>query len=352
MSQFFQNASSASGVVDSITGTNGVAVTPTTGNVTVSGVNATTSTVGVASFNSTDFTVNGSGQVSLAGSGTAAIQTINGTGPNSSGNFGLLGTANQVLITGGTNQDTISLIGPYTPTTFAANGILFGNGTSSLQATAAVDNGVLTTNATGVPSTLALTDGQIIIGSSVGAPTAGSISAGAGITITTGHNSISIAVNGAVVGQTITGNTGGAIPPSSGNWNLLGNGVVGSGTSTAGNIWVSGSGSTLTFNSTQAQFMTNYTSVLIGASPYTVLATDYYISAVSSGGAITIKLPNAPTTNRLFIIKDQSGNASADNISVTTVGGSVTIDGQTTYTISSNYASIQLLFNGTSYEVY
>ena len=65
MSQFFQNASSASGVVDSVTGTNGVTASPTTGNVVVSGVNATTSSVGVASFNPGEFTVNGAGQVSL-----------------------------------------------------------------------------------------------------------------------------------------------------------------------------------------------------------------------------------------------------------------------------------------------
>ncbi len=54
--------------VDSVTGMHGVTVSPTTGNVVVSGVNATTSSVGVASFNSSDFTVNGSGQVSLNGS--------------------------------------------------------------------------------------------------------------------------------------------------------------------------------------------------------------------------------------------------------------------------------------------
>jgi hypothetical protein len=143
------------------------------------------------------------------------------------------------------------------------------------------------------------------------------------------------------------------IPPNgAGIIFVNGNGVVSSGISLAGNLFTTGSGNTLTINFTQAQFMTNYTQVLIGASPYTVLATDYYISCVSSGGAITIKLPNAPTTNRLFIIKDNSGNASGSNISITTVGGVVTIDGQTTYKITSNFGSINLIFNGTSYEVF
>jgi len=95
-----------------------------------------------------------------------------------------------------------------------------------------------------------------------------------------------------------------------------------------------------------------YTTVNHAQSPYTVLSTDEYISCDPSSGTISILLPNAPTTYREFVIKDRTGNASTSNISVTTVGGAVTIDGQTTYTLSGNYGSISLLFNGTSYEVY
>ncbi len=53
--------------VSSVNGSNGVTASPTSGNVIVSGVNATTSTVGVASFNPLDFTVSGAGEVSLIG---------------------------------------------------------------------------------------------------------------------------------------------------------------------------------------------------------------------------------------------------------------------------------------------
>lgn len=63
---FFSGADT--GIVNSVTGTNGVTATPTTGAVTVSGVNATTSTVGVASFNPADFSVNSAGQVSTLAS--------------------------------------------------------------------------------------------------------------------------------------------------------------------------------------------------------------------------------------------------------------------------------------------
>ena len=75
------NVSSQSGVVDSVTGANGVTASPTTGNVVVSGINATTSSVGVASFNPANFTVDAGGQVSAiaGGSSIAIIQGDSGT---------------------------------------------------------------------------------------------------------------------------------------------------------------------------------------------------------------------------------------------------------------------------------
>jgi hypothetical protein len=57
----WQNAGASS--VTSVTGSNGVTASPTTGAVVVSGVNSTSTTVGVASFNATDFTVSGAGAV-------------------------------------------------------------------------------------------------------------------------------------------------------------------------------------------------------------------------------------------------------------------------------------------------
>jgi hypothetical protein len=61
------SGSGGSGVI-SVNANNGLIASPTSGSVIVSGVNATTSSVGVASFNSSDFTVSGAGQVSLASS--------------------------------------------------------------------------------------------------------------------------------------------------------------------------------------------------------------------------------------------------------------------------------------------
>lgn len=94
----------------------------------------------------------------------------------------------------------------------------------------------------------------------------------------------------------------------------------------------------------------NYIST--STTPYVVAATDYYVSMDASGGAKQVNLPNAPTTNRMFVIKDQKGNAGTNNITVTTVGGIVNIDGATTFVMNTNRQAISLVFNGTSYEIF
>ncbi len=66
-------------------------------------------------------------------------------------------------------------------------------------------------------------DGQLLIGSTT-LPhiRVNTLTAGAGITITNGSGAIMISVNNAVVGETITGDSGGALIPTAGNWNILG----------------------------------------------------------------------------------------------------------------------------------
>lgn len=85
-----------------------------------------------------------------------------------------------------------------------------------------------------------------------------------------------------------------------------------------------------------------------GAYPYNVLTTDYIVE-VDTSAARTIRLPNAPTTGQVFTIKDVTGTAAAFNISLTTVGGVVLIDGLATQTMNVNYGSITVFFSGTAY---
>ena len=73
-------------------------------------------------------------------------------------------------------------------------------------------NGVVISNTTttGALASLSLTDGQIVIGSSAGAPLAASISAGTGISVTPGHNTISIAATGSAGITNVNQNTSSA----------------------------------------------------------------------------------------------------------------------------------------------
>lgn len=86
-------------------------------------------------------------------------------------------------------------------------------------------------------------------------------------------------------------------------------------------------------------------------SDYTALASDYMFSCDVSGGVLTIDLPDAPDTGRTFVVKDIGGDANTNNITITTVGGVVTIDGAATFVMNTNYQSTTLIFNGTSYAV-
>ena len=109
-----------------------------------------------------------------------------------------------------------------------------------------------------------------------------------------------------------------------------------------------GAGSAPTF---AAINLTQISLTPVSTTPYVALTTDVYLS-VNTGTAKTIQLPNAPSSGRYFVIKDLSGTANTNNITVTTVGGAVLIDGSTSYTINLAYGSAQFIFNGTSYEVF
>jgi hypothetical protein len=145
--------------------------------------------------------------------------------------------------------------------------------------------------------------------------------------------------------ETLTGNTGGAVHANSSN-NIF---VVGDGVTCT----VVGSPSlhSLTISVlTPAVEVIPYTGVTHAQSPYTTLSTDYYISCDLTGGVITIRLPNAPATGRVYIIKDRLGLAATSNITITTPGGTVTLDGSTSFVMNTAYEAIQFVFNGTNYE--
>lgn len=123
---------------------------------------------------------------------------------------------------------------------------------------------------------------------------------------------------------------------------------------TAGYVLTStGSSSVPTWQAVSANANLTITPVAFGDSPYTVIGTDEFLSVDSTGGAITILLPDAPTTGRVIYIKDATGTAvGASSMTVTTVSGSDFIDGSTSYSINTAYQSISVVFDGANYLVF
>ncbi len=115
-------------------------------------------------------------------------------------------------------------------------------------------------------------------------------------------------------------------------------------------IATSGAGSTITITLTEVA--AEYINVTAAMSPYTVTATDYFISCDSTLGPIVINLPDSPAANRQFVIKDRLGQTAVNNIIVKSLTGAATIDTQASYTFVDNFESLECLFHGTNYEVF
>lgn len=86
----------------------------------------------------------------------------------------------------------------------------------------------------------------------------------------------------------------------------------------------------------------------VTASTYTALTTDY-ILACNRSGAIALTLISSPATGRTYRIKDISGAAVTNNITITPAAG--TIDGAVNFVINTNYGSVDVMYNGTSWSI-
>jgi hypothetical protein len=80
----------------------------------------------------------------------------------------------------------------------------------------------------------------------------------------------------------------------------------------------------------------------VTTTPYTVSGTDRVLNC-NVAGPLTINLPAASTRGGLAItVKDVSGNASVNNITVVPTGGE-TIDGQANIVLRANYGSVTIV---------
>lgn len=115
----------------------------------------------------------------------------------------------------------------------------------------------------------------------------------------------------------------------------------GSGTAvqiTNGGALVSTPGTTSSF-----EYDTINTNITISPSDtYVFIATD-----TSAARTITLPLASAVVEGRIYMIKDVTGNANANNITIA-VSGSDAIDGGTSYAMDSGYGSISVISDGVS----
>jgi len=97
----------------------------------------------------------------------------------------------------------------------------------------------------------------------------------------------------------------------------------------------------------------------VGAADYnpSILTTDYIIAMTDTAAAraviISTEDEDTGTTDnpRVLVIKDESGGAAANNITVTLESGG-TIDGAASYVINQNYQSITLYVDSVNAHIY
>lgn len=85
-----------------------------------------------------------------------------------------------------------------------------------------------------------------------------------------------------------------------------------------------------------------------GAYPYTTLDTDYLI-LVDTASARTITPYASPVAGQTYRIKDNVGSAATNNITITPSGKN--IDGAASSTINVNYGAVDIIYNGTQWNV-
>jgi hypothetical protein len=264
----------ASSLINNTTGLNNVAV----GYLSMAAVTTGDTNIALGNQSLQNFTT---------GNDNIAIGFASGssyTGAESSNilinNSGLMGETNTIRIgeqgSGAGQQDICYIAGVYAALPGATNEVMFVDNTGKLG------------SSTG-------TDGQVIIGSSAGSPEWANITAGSGVTITNGHNTITIAASGASGITTLDGDTGSA---------------TGATITLAGghNMTTAASGATVTFN-------------VSGTTQHSLLLGNATGSINSLGVATNGQIPIGSTGADPVLATLTAGA----NITITNGAGSITI---------------------------
>ncbi len=200
-----------------------------------------------------------------------------------------------------------------------------------------------------------VTDGKMWIGSTalnVGGThiNVGSLtSPNSSVTIGYSTPNITLQVNSATVGQTITGNTGGALSPVSGNWNIFG-AATASGTTP---VATAGSGNTLTLNVQRSQAIasTNVNNIGLAAFNSAEFSVDSngFVSLIA-GGFTWVDATNA--TQALAVqtgyVTDRGGGVAYTLPATAILGSIIKIVGKLGIAVITPNANQQILIGSVS----
>jgi hypothetical protein len=208
-------------------------------------------------------------------------------------------------------------------TSTTANQLLYSSSNSVIAGLATANNGVLITSATGVPSILPNgTTGQVLT-ATTGSPPSWQSSSGGVTSITGTANQLTASASTGAITLSIPSTF---IAPGS---------IEVTTTLKSDGIFTTASGQVVKITTP-------------GAYPYTTLTTDFVI-LVDTTSARTIIPLGSPTTGTMYRIKDNVGSAAANNITITPSGKN--IDGVASFTINNNYGAVDIVYNGTQWNV-
>jgi hypothetical protein len=250
----------------------------------------------------------------LLGAAAGALNTLSDGSSTlvtpSAGNIQIAGTPSQIATTAGSSEITLSLIGPYTPASYTAHGVLIGEGASSVVATTPGTTGQALMGNTGADPAF------------TGSPSfSGSVTAATGLTVTAGGAGITGTTNinttGAAVTSIGTGGTGAVdIGNATGNTAVTGSLTASTGlTATTGGLTASAGGAAITGTTT-------------------INTTGAAATSIGTGGTGAVNIGNNTGNTNI------TGTAIASLGYVATLGGFATTNGGLTLNTAGNKISI------------
>lgn len=237
------------------------------------------------------------------------------------------GTANQILASPTTGAVVLSLIGPYTPATYTAHGVLIGEGTSSIVATAAGTAGqVLTSGGASAdptwttatfPSTA--TAGALIAATAtnvigqIADVAVGQLLTSGGVGVIPAYTASPSVTGSITAGTTITA-TSGAITATNGNFvaSAVGTGIVLNSAQASGvaasPVVVNGRSGRATFTTVSIAAAADLTLTLTN-SAITALTTEVMLSmsGATTGSALSIKSKTASAGSLAIVVTNGTG---------------------------------------------